>query len=79
MDDQYPLSHARLAETYIEINSLEKRRRRCCAPYHSRLIRKLAVADGAYLEAVAATVEEILPLPLVTTKRSWTRRQKGAG
>ncbi len=57
LDDQYPLSHARLAETYLEINSTEKA--------HEEVLRaislapdpsKLAVADGAYLEAVAATV-----------------------
>ena len=57
LDDQYPLSHARLAETYIEINSTEKAqeavlRAISLAPDPS----KLAVADGAYLEAVAATV-----------------------
>ena len=57
LDDQYPLSHARLADTYIEINSTEKAqesvlRAISLAPDPS----KLAVADGAYLEAVAATV-----------------------
>ena len=57
LDDQYALSHARLAETYVEINSTEKAqeavlRAKFLAPDAS----KLAAADGAYLEAVAATV-----------------------
>ena len=57
LDDQYALSHARLAETYLEINNTEKAQEHVLraislAPDPS----KLAVADGAYLEAVAATV-----------------------
>jgi tetratricopeptide (TPR) repeat protein len=57
LDDQYPLSHARLAETYLEINNTEKAQEQVLhaislAPDPS----KLAVADGAYLEAVAALV-----------------------
>ena len=57
LDDQYALSHARLAETYLEINSTEKAQEQVLraislAPDPS----KLAIADGAYLEAVAATV-----------------------
>ena len=57
LDDQYALSHARLAETYLEINNTEKAQEEVLraislAPDPS----KLAVADGAYLEAVAATV-----------------------
>lgn len=57
LDDQYPLSHARLAETYLEINNTEKAQEQVLraislAPDPS----KLAVADGAYLEAVTATV-----------------------
>ena len=57
LDDQYPLSHARLAETYLEINNMEKAQEEVLraislAPDPSRL----ATADGAYLQAVAATV-----------------------
>ncbi len=62
-DNQYPLSHARLAETYLEMNSTEKAqeavlRAISLAPDPS----KLAVADGAYLQAVAATVRRDFPV-----------------
>lgn len=57
LDDQYPLSHARLAETYLEINSTEKAQEHVLRAISlARDPSKLAVADGAYLEAVAATV-----------------------
>ena len=57
LDHRYALSHARLAETYLEINSMEKAqeevlRALSLAPDPS----KLAAVDGAYLQAVAATV-----------------------
>jgi serine/threonine protein kinase len=57
LDDRYALSHARLAETYLEISSTEKAqeevlRAMSLAPDHSGL----ASADAAYLDAVAATV-----------------------
>ena len=57
LDDRYALSHARLAETYLEINSTEKAqeellRGMSLAPDRSAL----ASADAAYLDAVAATV-----------------------
>jgi tetratricopeptide (TPR) repeat protein/predicted Ser/Thr protein kinase len=57
LDDQFALSHARLAETYLEINSTEKAqdellRAMSLAPDRS----SLASADAAYLDAVAATV-----------------------
>jgi serine/threonine protein kinase/Tfp pilus assembly protein PilF len=57
LDDQFALSHARLAETYLEINSTEKAqeellRAMSLAPDRSAL----ASADAAYLDAVAATV-----------------------
>ncbi|HEU4767509.1 MAG TPA: protein kinase, partial [Pyrinomonadaceae bacterium] len=57
LDHGYALSHARLAETYLEINSIEKAqeallRAISLAPEPS----KLPVADGAYLQAVSATV-----------------------
>lgn len=56
LDDRYALSHARLAETYLEINSTERAqdellRAISLAPDRSAL----ASADAAYLEAVAAT------------------------
>jgi serine/threonine protein kinase len=57
LDDQYALSHARLAETYLEINNTEKAQEELLraislAPDRSAL----ASADAAYLDAVAATV-----------------------
>jgi len=57
LDDRYALSHARLAETYLEISSTEKAqeevlRAMSLAPDHSGLVS----ADAAYLDAVAATV-----------------------
>ena len=57
LDDRYALSHARLAETYLEMNSTEKAqdellRAISLAPNRSAL----ASADAAYLDAVAATV-----------------------
>ena len=57
LDDRYALSHARLAETYLEMNNMEKAQEEVLraislVPDPSRL----AAADGAYLQAVAATV-----------------------
>jgi serine/threonine protein kinase/Tfp pilus assembly protein PilF len=57
LDDRYALSHARLAETYLEINSTENAQEELLraislAPNRSAL----ASADAAYLDAVAATV-----------------------
>jgi serine/threonine protein kinase/cytochrome c-type biogenesis protein CcmH/NrfG len=57
LDDRYALSHARLAETYLEINSTEKAQEELLrglslAPDRSAL----ASADAAYLDAAAATV-----------------------
>ncbi len=62
LDDRYALSHARLAETYLEINSTEKAqeevlRAMSLAPDSSAL----ASADAAYLDAVAATVRRDFP------------------
>ena len=56
LDDRYALSHARLAETYLEISSTEKAQEELLraislAPDRSTL----ASADAAYLDAVAAT------------------------
>jgi serine/threonine protein kinase/Tfp pilus assembly protein PilF len=50
LDDQYALSHARLAETYLEINSTERAQ--------EELLRAMSLpnADAVYLDAVAATV-----------------------
>jgi tetratricopeptide (TPR) repeat protein len=57
LDDRYALSHARLAETYLEINSTERAqeellRAMSLAPDRSAL----ASADAAYLDALGATV-----------------------
>jgi tetratricopeptide (TPR) repeat protein/tRNA A-37 threonylcarbamoyl transferase component Bud32 len=57
LDDQYVLSHARLAEAYVEINNTERAQEEVLraislAPDRSAL----AVPDAAYLEAVAAIV-----------------------
>ena len=56
LDDQFALSHARLAETYLEINSTERAqeellRAMSLAPDRSAL----ASADAAYLDALGAT------------------------
>jgi tetratricopeptide (TPR) repeat protein/tRNA A-37 threonylcarbamoyl transferase component Bud32 len=50
LDDQYALSHARLAEAYLEINSTDRAQ--------EELLRAMSLpnADAAYLDAVAATV-----------------------
>jgi serine/threonine protein kinase/Tfp pilus assembly protein PilF len=65
LDNQYALSHARLAETYLEMNSTEKAqeevlRTMSLAPDPS----KFALADGAYIEAVAATVRRDFPVAI---------------
>jgi serine/threonine protein kinase/Tfp pilus assembly protein PilF len=57
LDDGYALSHAHLAETYLEINDTERAkeellRAMSLAPNRS----SLATADAAYLDAVGATV-----------------------
>lgn len=62
LDDRYALSHARLAETYLEINSTEKAqeellRAMSLAPDRSAL----ASADAAYFDAVAATARRDFP------------------
>src|SRR5260370_2116956 len=62
LGDRYALSHARLAETYLEINSTERAqdellRAISLAPNRSAL----ASADAAYLDAVAATVRRDFP------------------
>ncbi len=62
LDDRYALSHARLAETYLEINSTENAQEELLraislAPNRSAL----ASADAAYLDAVAATVRRDFP------------------
>jgi serine/threonine protein kinase/cytochrome c-type biogenesis protein CcmH/NrfG len=59
LDDQFALSHARLAETYLEINSTEKAQ--------EELLRAISLASGRsasdapYLDAVAATVRRDFP------------------
>ena len=59
LDDQYALSHARLAETYLETNSTERAQ--------EELLRALSLAAGrsasdpTYLDAVAATVRRDFP------------------
>src|SRR5260370_21868580 len=62
LGDRYALSHARLAETYLEINSTENAQEELLraislAPNRSAL----ASADAAYLDAVAATVRRDFP------------------
>ncbi len=57
LDDRYALAHARLAETYLEINNTEKAKEELLravslAPNRSAL----ASADALYLDAVGATV-----------------------
>jgi len=57
LDDGYAMSHARLAETYLEISNTEKAqdellRAMSLAPDRARL----ASADGLYLDGVGATV-----------------------
>jgi serine/threonine protein kinase/tetratricopeptide (TPR) repeat protein len=59
LDDRYALSHARLAETYLEINSTERAQ--------GELLRAMSLASGRsasdapYLDAVAATVRRDFP------------------
>jgi serine/threonine protein kinase/Tfp pilus assembly protein PilF len=70
LDDQYALSHARLAETYLEINNMEKAQEEVLraislAPEPS----KLAAVDGAYLQAVAATVRRDFGVALDNYKK----------
>jgi len=62
LDDAYALSHARLAETYLEINDTERAKEELLraislAPNRS----SLASADASYLDAVGATVRREFP------------------
>ena len=62
LDDAYALSHARLAETYLEINDTERAqgellRAISLVPNRS----SLSSADAAYLDAVGATVRREFP------------------
>jgi type IV pilus assembly protein PilF len=62
LDDGYALSHARLAETYLEINDSERAmqellRAISLAPNRS----SLATADALYLDAVGAIVRREFP------------------
>jgi serine/threonine protein kinase/Tfp pilus assembly protein PilF len=62
LDDGYALSHAHLAETYLEINDTEKAmeellRAMALVPNRS----SLATADATYLDAVGATVRREFP------------------
>jgi tetratricopeptide (TPR) repeat protein len=57
LDDQYALSHARLAETYLEVNSTEKAQEELLRAMSLASDRSaLASADAAYLDAIAASV-----------------------
>ena len=58
LDDQYVLSHARLAEAYVEINNTERAQEEVLRAISLVPDRSaLAVADAAYVEAVAAIVK----------------------
>ncbi|MDX6403330.1 MAG: eukaryotic-like serine/threonine-protein kinase [Blastocatellia bacterium] len=62
LDDGYALSHARLAETYLEINDSERAmqellRAISLVPNRS----SLATADALYLDAVGATIRREFP------------------
>ena len=62
LDDEYALSHARMAETYLEINDTERAKEellRAIAMVPNR--SSLASADAAYLDAVGATVRREFP------------------
>jgi len=62
LDDGYALSHARLAETYLEINDTERAKEellRAISLVPNR--SSLASADAAYLDAVGATVRREFP------------------
>jgi tetratricopeptide (TPR) repeat protein len=57
LDDRYALSHARLAEAYLEMNSTEKAQDELLRAMSLAPDRfALASADAAYLDAVGATV-----------------------
>ena len=65
LDDAYALSHAHLAETYLEINDTEGAMRELLraislAPNRS----SLASMDAAYLDAVGATVRREFPVAI---------------
>src|SRR6266576_2972523 len=62
LDDAYALSHARLAETYLEINDTERAKEellRAISLVPNR--SSLASADAAYLDAVGAIVRREFP------------------
>jgi tetratricopeptide (TPR) repeat protein/tRNA A-37 threonylcarbamoyl transferase component Bud32 len=62
LDDRYALSHAHLAETYLEIDDTERAKEellRAIALVPNR--SSLASADAAYLDAVGATVRREFP------------------
>jgi serine/threonine protein kinase/cytochrome c-type biogenesis protein CcmH/NrfG len=62
LDDNYALAHARLAETYLEINNMEKAQEELLRAISLVPDRSaLASADAAYLEAVWATIRREFP------------------
>lgn len=62
LDDGYALSHAHLAETYLEINDTERAKEELLLAMSLVPNRSsLANADAAYLDAVGATVRREFP------------------
>ncbi|HMJ26145.1 MAG TPA: protein kinase, partial [Pyrinomonadaceae bacterium] len=65
LDDAYALSHAHLAETYLEINDTERAQRellRAMALVPNR--SSLPTIDAVYLDAVGATVRREFPVAI---------------
>jgi serine/threonine protein kinase/predicted negative regulator of RcsB-dependent stress response len=62
LDDQYALSHARLAETYFEMNSTEKAQEELLRANSLASDRSgLSSAESVYLDALGATVRREFP------------------
>lgn len=70
LDDAYALSHARLAETYFEINDTERAQQellRAMALVPNR--SSLATMDALYLDAVGATVRREFPAAIESYRK----------
>jgi serine/threonine protein kinase/Tfp pilus assembly protein PilF len=70
VDDGYALSHARLAETYFEINDTERAQRellRAMALVPNR--SSLQTSDALYLDAVGATVRREFPAAIESYRK----------
>jgi serine/threonine protein kinase len=70
LDGAYALSHAHLAETYLEINDTERAMKELLSAMSLASNRSsLASTDAAYLDAVGATVRRELPAAIASYRK----------